>query len=215
MVYNYLIVLFKNKEKRKIINKFQTFKKTETEFNSLLSKNNSIIFEKRFDNGHESNYELAILQKNSDIQNSIFIKDDFGRQIKVELDDDTYTISKVTNYKVEELIQDYQTKSKITINQFIKKYLSDDGLKMLSKINNKIVVQNDDNFNLFTLKNDNDSERFIDSLSELFINEKRNDCIFVKDSSIAQRKYLYDLLVMKGFPKSYLFRHSTTHPIKK
>jgi hypothetical protein len=89
MVYNYLIVLFKNKEKRKIINKFQTFKKTETEFNSLLSKNNSIIFEKRFDNGHESNYELAILQKNSDIQNSIFIKDDFGRQIKVELDDDT------------------------------------------------------------------------------------------------------------------------------
>jgi hypothetical protein len=121
----------------------------------------------------------------------------------------------VTNYKVEELIQDYQTKSKITINQFIKKYLSDNGLKMLSKINNKIVVQNDDNFNLFTLKNDNDSERFIDSLSELFINEKRNDCIFVKDSSIAQRKYLYDLLVMKGFPKSYLFRHSTTHPIKK
>lgn len=215
MVYNYLIVLFKNKEKRKIINKFQTIKKTETEFNSLLSQNNSIIFEKRFDNGHESNYELAILQKNSEIQNSIFIKDDFGRQIKVELDDDTYTILKVTNYKVEELIQDYQTKSKISVNQFIKKYLSEDGLKMISKINNKIVVQNDDNFNLFTLKNDSDSERFIDSLSDFFINEKRNDCIFVKDSSIAQRKYLYDLLVKKGFPKSYLFRHSTTHPIKK
>jgi tricorn protease-like protein len=50
------------------------------------------------------------------------------------------------------------------------------GLKLVSKLNNKIVVQNDDKFNLFTLKNDNDSSRFIDKLSELFIEQKRFDC---------------------------------------
>jgi hypothetical protein len=83
---------------------------------------------------------------------------------------------------------------------------------MLSKLNNKIVLQNDDSFNLFTFKNNEDSERFINTLSELFIKEKRMDCIFVKDISTAQRKYLYEILITKGFPKKYLFRLSTTHP---
>ena len=84
--------------------------------------------------------------------------------------------------------------------------------KLISKLNNKIVVQNDDNVLIFTLKNDSDSERFIDTMSNYFIENKKTDCILVKDTSIIQRKYLYDLLTQKGFPKNYLFRHSTTHP---
>ena len=215
MVYNFLIVLFKNKDKRKIINKFQTFKKTEKFFNELLEKSNSIIFEKKFDNGHESDYELAILQKKSEVKNFMYIKDDFGRTIKVDLEDDDYQILKISNFKVEETILDYQTKKKITVPFLLKTYLSKEGLKMISKLNNKIVIQNDDVFNMFTLKNDEDANRFIESLSTHFINIGRNDCIFVKDSSTVQRKYLYTLLVEKGFPKSYLFRHSTTHPTKK
>ena len=215
MVYNFLIVLFKNKDKRKIINKFQTFKKTEKFFNELLEKSNSIIFEKKFDNGHESDYELTILQKKSEVKNFVYIKDDFGRTIKVDLEDDDYQILKISNFKVEETILDYQTKKKITVPFLLKTYLSKEGLKMISKLNNKIVIQNDDVFNMFTLKNDEDANRFIESLSTHCINIGRNDCIFVKDSSTVQRKYLYTLLVEKGFPKSYLFRHSTTHPTKK
>ena len=87
--------------------------------------------------------------------------------------------------------------------------------KLVSKLNNKVVVQNDDKFNLFTLKNDYDSSRFIDTLSELFIEQKRFDCMFVKDYSNAQRKYLYNLLIENGFSKSYLQRQTTTHPLKE
>ena len=85
---------------------------------------------------------------------------------------------------------------------------------MISKLNNKVIVQNDDNYNLFTLKNDDDSSRLLDNLSENFISQKRSDCMFVKDYSTAQRKYLYLILSEKGFPKTYLFRQSTTHPTK-
>jgi hypothetical protein len=180
-----------------------------------LEKNDSIVFEKKFENGYESNYELAIVQKKYEIENLIYTKDDFGRQIKVELDDDEYQILKISSFKIEENILDYQTKKKITITQLMKNYLSKEGLKMISKLNNKIVIQNDDVFDMFTLKNDEDANRFIESLSTHFINIGRNDCIFVKDISTVQRKYLYTLLVEKGFPKSYLFRHSTTHPTKK
>jgi len=86
---------------------------------------------------------------------------------------------------------------------------------MISKLNNKIIVQLNELTNLFTFKNESDSSRFIDNLSKKYINEKRMDCIFIKDSSTPQRKYLYDMLVTLGYPKQYLFRQSTTFPLKK
>jgi hypothetical protein len=211
---NFLIVLFKYKTKKKIINKFITSKKAKNYYENLLVKSNEVIFEKQFENGFKCNFELGLLEKTKSGETRYY-KDTLGRQIKIELDDDNYSILRVEQYKIEELIVDYKTKKKITSQQLIKQYLSGDGIKMISKINNKVVVQNDDEYNLFTLKNDFDSERFIDSLSIFFMKKGKRDCILVKDVSTAQRKYLYDILVSKGFPKTYLFRHSTTHPILK
>ena len=215
MTFNYQVVLFKNKLKKRIINKFKTLKKAELYFNNLISESNNVIFPKKFENGSECNHEIALLEKKSSKDETIYIKDEMGRQIKVELDDDSFTIKKVFQYQVEEEFVEYKSKTKLTSKDFIKKYLNSDGLKMLSKLNNKIILQNEDNINLFTFKNNFDSDRFIEIMSEKFNRESRLDCLLVKDSSNSQRKYLYNLLVDNGFPKSYLQRHSTTHPVKK
>jgi hypothetical protein len=211
---NYLIVLFKNKIKKKIINKFKTHKRANDLFNTLSSQSDSVIFEKKYENGKECDYELAILEKTSGTFLPIFLKDTLGRQIKVNLEDDDYTITKIINYKSEELILDTTTNKKINSEEFIKLYLPKEGFKLVSKLNNKVIVQNDNVFNLFTLKNNFDSSRFLDSISDKFISDKRGDCMFVKDYSSSQRKYLYNLLVKEGFSKDYLLRYSTTHPIK-
>lgn len=212
--YNYLIVLFKNKVKKKIINKFKTHKKANEFINELIDESDKVLFEKKFDNGNPSEYEIALLEKTSGTLLPIFIKDEIGRQIKVELDDSDYTITKIVNYKIPELIQDYTNNEKISFDYFIKKYMKPNGFKMVSKLNNKIIVQNDDEYNIFTLKNESDSSRFIDCLSNKFLSEKRFDCIFVKDYTTSQRKYLYSVLVEKGIPKGYLFRQKTTHSPK-
>jgi hypothetical protein len=83
---------------------------------------------------------------------------------------------------------------------------------MISKLNNKVIVQIDENYKLFTFKNDSDSNRFLDELGQYLRKINKNDCILVKDYSTIHRKYLYDILVNQGFPRSYLQRHSTTHP---
>lgn len=212
MIDNFVIVLFKDKIKRKIINKFKTQKRAIKKFNDLISKSNDVIFEKKVESGHKCTYEIALLERSKSIETTYY-RDELGRQIKLELQDDDYSISRIEKYKIEELISDYKTKKKITTQQLLRQYLSGSGIKMISKVNNKIVVQNDDDFNLFTLKNDFDSSRFIDNLSDYFMSKGRKDIILVKDISTAQRKYLYDILVEKGFPRTYLFRHSTTHPI--
>jgi hypothetical protein len=214
MSYNYQVVLFKNKVKKKIINKFKTHKKANELYNSLVEESNTVLFDKKYENGYESLYELSLLEKTSGTLLPMFMKDTFGRQVKVDLDDNDFTIIRISTYNLEELIVDYSTNTRITISDFIKKYLDPPGLKMVSKLNNKVIVQNDDHYNLFTLKNDDDSSRLLDNLSENFISKKRSDCMFVKDYSTAQRKYLYSILSEKGFPKTYLFRQSTTHPTK-
>lgn len=211
---NYQIVLFKNKTKKKIIKKFKTHKRANSYFESLMEQSDAVIFDKKYENGVECSYELALLEKTSGTFLPIFLKDEFGRKIKVSLDDDDYTILKIMKYKIEELFLDYSKNEKIKLDRLLKTYLKEDGLKLVSKLNNKIIIQNDDKFNLFTFKNDDDSLRFIDNVSEHFINEKRYDCMFVKDYTTSQRKYLYNLLEENGFQKNYLVRHSTTHPTK-
>jgi hypothetical protein len=71
-------------------------------------------------------------------------------------------------------------------------------------------VQSDDQINLFSLKNEYDCNRFIDSLSNYLMVNGRIDTILVKDSSLSQKKYLYDLLESNGYSKSILYRKFTT-----
>jgi hypothetical protein len=208
---NYLIVLFKNKVKQRIIKKYKTSKKASDFYSSLVEKNQDVIFETKHENGKPVEYELALLEKKGNTLFPIYTKDEFGRNIRINFEDSDYNIVKINPYKEPELIQDYQTKNKININTFINKYLSKNGIKLVSKFNNMIIVQNEEFINLFTLKNESDAHRLIENLTERFVRLKRGDCMFVLDISSPQRKYLYTLLKEKGFNLDYLYRKETTY----
>jgi len=60
---NYLVVLFKNKSKKRIINKFMTSKKASDFYKNLLDENQDVIFDTKTQNGKPVNYELALLEK--------------------------------------------------------------------------------------------------------------------------------------------------------
>lgn len=211
---NYQIVLFKNKEKKKIINKFITFDKAKKKYDNLLKESNEVIFNVQTENGLKCTYELALLGKDKNIS-PIYVKDSLGRNIKVELDSDDFNILFIKPFNKEEKFLDYKTKNKITTTQFIKKYLKGGSLKMISKLNNKVILQIEDNINLFTFKDVDDALRFTNTLSDFFIKNDRKDCIIINDYSTIQRKSLYDLLVNYGFPREYLLTYSTVHLSKK
>lgn len=207
----YSIVLFKNKERKKIINKFKTFDRANNFYKDLLDKN-LVLFEKQTENGKECHYEIALVEKDSINFDSYYVKDNMGRQVKVDVDDSSHKILRLDNFKVEELIFDVTQNKRIKFSEFEKSYLKSKGLKLLSKINNKIVFQEDDQTNLFSFKSEVESERFLKSLSSYLIELNRFDIIIVMDTSKDQKKYLYDLLEKKGFDKSVLYRRFTTYP---
>lgn len=207
---NYLVVVFKNKERKKIINKFKTKERANLFFDKLIKENQSVIFETMVENAKPCSYELSILEKKNDNFDKMFVKDDLGRQVLVNLDDPNYKIVKVVKYKIPEKIYDVDKKTKITMDIFIKSYLPKNSVKLISRLNNKVVLQNDDDVKLFSLKDENESKRFLDSLNEFLISQQRIDCIIVSEASKAQKKYLYDILSKKGISKQSLYRRSTT-----
>jgi hypothetical protein len=208
---NYLVVLFKNKVRRKIINKFVTLKRAKNFYDDLLKKSDDIIFDVQIENGSSCKYELGIIELTSKQLVPIYITDEMGRNIRVKLENEGMTLFEISNYKKEELLFDLQENKKIKVPTLIKKYIGKEGIKLISSINNKIIIQNDDTYNIFSLKTETEAIRFIDCLSHHFSKNKRTDCIFVKNQSVPEKKYMLDLLSEKGFDRKKMYRKSTTY----
>ncbi len=126
-----------------------------------------------------------------------------------------YIIKEIKPYKLEEKIYDWQSNSRITFDELIKNYCIKKEMKSISTLHNKLVIQINDNFNLFSLKNIDDSHRLIETMEKYFRDNNRSDSIFVKDISTTQRKWMYDLLVDNGFDKKKLYRQTTTFSKRK
>jgi hypothetical protein len=194
MEYNFFVTLFKNKTKKRIIKKFVTYTKAKSFFTKLRNESDNVIFSKEIENGKECKFELGLIELSSKQLFPIYMTDEMGRNVKVKLDDDDMTLVEIMSYKTEELLYDIQTGEKLNTRNLIKKYIKGDGVKMISTLHNKIIIQQDEKFSMFSLKNEQESGRFIDCLTSHFFKMKRMDCIFVKDYSSAQRKYLFELL---------------------
>jgi len=204
----YHIILFKNNKKKKKLKSFVRENLANEYYKKLISKSNEIIFDKKFENGHECQFFLGIVSDKY-VSNNIHYLDEFGRNKSIDpkIDDENY-IQKINVYRLEESLFDVKNNTKITIDYFIKTYIKDK-LYLISQIKNKFVLQNDDDFLLFSLKNEEDCERFLTILSTLEIKSK---LMIVRDVSQSQRKYLYNLLIEKGFNKKFLYTSFTTYP---
>jgi len=143
-------------------------------------------------------------------QKTIYFIDEVGRNNLVDLDDPDHIFLRLDQFLMEELLYDWQSQSKISFGLLIKKYFSDNNFKSVFTINNKLCIQNDENINLFSLKSKYDSLRLLEVIEDFFMSKNKSNCIFVKDVSSAQRKWLYNILENKGIDKKKLYRTKTT-----
>jgi hypothetical protein len=207
---NYIIVLFKNKKKKKIIKGYATEKNALSKYNELVRDNN-VRFKVLFENSERCDYEIGLLTKTDDYQIPLFKTDEVGRNNNVFIEGESdYTIKRIEDYSIEEMIFDWRLNRRISFDEFISLYCPKKQVKVISKLHNKIVIQNDEVFNLFSLKNEEDSERFLQTLESFFYSSNRNDSIFVRDESTINRKWMYNVLEKNGFDRKKLYRQKTT-----
>lgn len=213
---NYFIVIFKDKQKKRIIKKYVTKKKALLAYNKMLDKSNNVFFEKRIQNTEECHFELGLISTKRESDVPMYLKDELGRNQRVYInnENDMFFVA-INTYKVEEKIFDIQENKKISLNEFEKTYLAVPGLKVISVLNHKVVVQNEDNFFLFSLKDEDESLRFLDCLSSYLNHICNLSCMILKSTSLPQKKYMYDLLVSYGFDPALLYRKFTSQPPRK
>lgn len=205
MNYRYSVVIFKNKVKKKILKNYNNFNSAEKYFDGLIS-NNSVIFEKKLENGLDVSFDLLIIGPPSEGQ-PFFIKDDNQRNVKIFSENKDFSILKISKFSFEEDIYDFFNKRKINFIELESLIKSKKGINLLSKINNKLVLQSDEEILIFSTKCISDCERLLDVIEE----KKFINLIIVRDTSSVQKKYIYNILSEKGIKKSYLYRQSTTH----
>lgn len=212
---NYIIVLFKNKKKKRIIKGFITEKRAYEKFNSMI-KDNNVYFEVKYENAKECYFELGLLTNQDKHQKPIYQEDELGRIQEVFIENETeYKFREIKPYKIPEKIFDWQKNTRITFDYLLSRYCIKKEMKSISTLHNKLVIQINDSFFLFSLKNIEDSNRLLKSLERYYRDNGRDDAIFVKDISTAQRKWMYDILIEKGFDKGLLYRQTTTFSERK
>ena len=208
---NFNIILFKNKKRKKIFKSYSTEKNALIKYEKLLVESKPIDFEVFFENGDRVNYEIGLVSYNHDYQHSLFKIDELGRNTSVFVDGDSnFSILRISDYKIEELIYDWQSNKRIPFKTFLKLYCGSSNLKIMSTLHNKIVIQDDDKFYIFSLKNSEDSYRFLETVQSYYINNKMSDFIFVRDMDTTQRKWMYKTLENHGFDRKKLYRQYTT-----
>jgi len=210
MSYNrnkYKIVLFKNGERSKVF--FSSNSKK-----SILNKYNKLIGEKKpkfiteYISRKKVMFELSIITTET-AKESIFVKDELGRNKKITLGESSYNIIKLLPYWKEEMIYNHTTKSKISFSDLVDSYLSSKDFKQVFTLNNKFIIQKDEVFNVFSLKTIADSTRLLRIIELEFFDSGRYDCLFVSDTNTVQRKQLYDLLVGEGYSREFLRKQFT------
>jgi len=213
ITHKYEVVLFKNQERKRTLKKYQTIKKATQFFDNLVKESDSVIFDIQIENGVYSEYEIGIIERNSRKKTDIIKRDSLGKNIIVETSDPNTTLLKLSPYKIPEKIYDVANNKKITIDEFINIHIrKSNELIMLSKLNNRIIHQINEDIKIFTCKSDDDAERFIDTLQNyILLDLNIKNCLFIKDMSTIHRKYLYDILENNGFDRKMLYRKSTTH----
>jgi hypothetical protein len=128
----YNIILFENNKKKKLIKKYNTLKNAIKKYNTLLNDNKKIIFEKQVQNFNSCTFFLGLITKEKKTQESIFLTDELGRNVPVNLNNSDYVFLELKNYKIEETLYDWQTEKKITLLEFLKQYLNGSELKNIS-----------------------------------------------------------------------------------
>lgn len=213
---NYFIVVFKNKQKKRIIKKFITKKKALLAYNKMLDKSNNVFFEKKIQNTEECSFELGLISTIRELDIPMYLKDELGRNQRVYInnENDLFFVA-INMYKIEETIFDIQQNKKITLSEFDKEYISVPGLKVICILNHKVVVQNDTAFYLFSLKDEDEALRFLGGLSSYLTQINNQSCMILKSTSLPQKKYMYDLLITHGFDPALLYRKFTTQPPRK
>ena len=207
MLKKYKIILLKNSVPKKTLFSSNVKRTTQHKFHKFINGKKP-LFHKEYVKRKYCQFELGIFLNDVAV-NDVYRKDSVGRNVLVKINAGEYNLIELSPYWVEELFYDHQEKRRVTLDYLLTTYLPKQNFKQVFTLNNKLIIQNDDIFKIFSLKTVWDCSRALGVIQNLFIDAGRTDTLLVPDNSTPQRKQLYKLLIKYGFDKRFLYKQYT------
>ena len=204
----FYIIVFNNGKKKRILFKSNIYRTTKEKY-KILTKKKTSIFPINVLAKEKADLELGLLTTDERKTRQIYRKDILGRNIKLEMGEGDMFFIDLKKYNQEEKIYDHQKQKRIESLELIDTYIPQKKITQVFTLNNKLIVQVDDLFKLFSLKNVVESKRLIDCIESYLLEKGHGNCLFIKDFSTIQRKQLYRILEENGFDRKMLYKHYT------
>jgi len=208
MKWKYMIILFTNKKKEKIMYKCMQRTTVYEYWREFRTQRKPRFIKQQGSRRREEKlYELALVFPNNRWATATYVKDSLGRNQEAIIENDKYRIKEIIPYWREELIYDFQQKKRIRYHEVLEQFMPVTEIGQVFSLNKNLFLQVDDEIKMFSNKNLNDSDRLFELIKEDLLAKKKTNFIFVKDVTTYQRKQLYNLLESKGINRRMLFKH--------
>lgn len=218
----YRIILTKNNKYKKTLYKSQREEITYINYRLFKKENENVLFPKKYTNynGIKSvTYKILIVKDIEDGDKNRFVRDKKGKFYEEKPLNGKWTILDSAEYNIEESFWVYGHNPKndrLKITDIIKKLMKgaykSKMVKSILVVHNKLVIHNEDEFEMVICKNKKDAQRLHHKLSNAASKGKIKSLLFLGTATPAtiSRMYTY---IHEQTGWSYLkIRRTTTRP---
>jgi hypothetical protein len=214
---SYRIVLLSNGKYKKTLYKCKTKQNAFLKFHKMKEENN-ILYPKRFLNTNgikKVKYEICVTKPTEEDDTFRLLRDDYGKLYTEQpLGDWTILISDEYNIEETFYIYGYEGDERPTIREVVKRLMLGAHAKKMVKqvlvVYNKLIIYNEDQFDMIICKNLEDAQRLHHTLARIVKKQKIKSLLFMGTAQPAQIGRMYDIIHEEtGWPYTKIRRTST------
>jgi hypothetical protein len=214
---SYRIVLLSNGKYKKTLYRCKTKQNAFLKFHKLKDENN-VFYPKKFLNTNgikKVKYEICVTKPTEEDDTFRILRDEYGKLYTEEpLGDWTILISDVYNIEETFYVYGYEGDERPTIKEVVNRLMigahSKKMVKQVLVVHNKLIIYNEDQFDMVLCKNLEDAQRLHHTLAKIVKKQKIKSLLFMGTAQPAQIGRMYDIIHEEtGWPYTKIRRTST------
>jgi hypothetical protein len=216
---SYRIVLLSNGKYKKTLYKCKTIENVYLKFHKMKEDNN-VLYPKKFlnTNGIKSvKYEICITKPTEEKDSFRLLRDEYGK-LYTETPLGDWTILTSDEYDIEETfyIYGYVGDERPTIREIVKRLMigahSKKMVKQIIVVHNKLIIYNEDQFDMIICKNLEDAQRLHHTLAKIAKKQKIKSLLFMGTATPANVGRMYDIIHQETEWPYTKIRRTSTRP---
>jgi hypothetical protein len=191
-------------------------------YHKLNEENQKVLYPKKFVNSNKIipvKYEIAVTKPTEEGDTFRLLRDEYGK-LYSEPPLGDWTILSTSDYQIEETFmiygESYKNGERPTIREIVKRLMinahSKKNVKQVIVVYNKLLIYNENQFDMVLCKNMEDAQRLHHTLAKIARKQKIKSLLFMGTATKVNIGRLYDVIHEEtGWPYEKIRRQSTLH----